>query len=118
MIRRPPRSTRTDTLLPYTTLFRSDRPHRGIGHGGLQRLRDLRRRSAGLGEGALEQVVECGIARHLADEGAEAVAALAEIHRLRRLQVQTDVVQGPTAAPGFGELRPRDRKSKRLNSSH
>src|SRR3546814_11012985 len=25
MIRRPPRSTRTDTLLPYTTLFRSDR---------------------------------------------------------------------------------------------
>src|SRR3546814_9134360 len=26
MIRRPPRSTRTDTLFPYTTLFRS--PHR------------------------------------------------------------------------------------------
>src|SRR3546814_3361484 len=26
MIRRPPRSTRTDTLFPYTTLFRS---HRG-----------------------------------------------------------------------------------------
>src|SRR3546814_5074975 len=28
MIRRPPRSTRTDTLFPYTTLFRSiDRDH-------------------------------------------------------------------------------------------
>src|SRR3546814_8823383 len=27
MIRRPPRSTRTDTLFPYTTLFRS-RPHK------------------------------------------------------------------------------------------
>src|SRR3546814_3538558 len=26
MIRRPPRSTRTDTLFPYTTLFRSIRP--------------------------------------------------------------------------------------------
>src|SRR3546814_13772552 len=26
MIRRPPISTRTDTLFPYTTLFRSDRP--------------------------------------------------------------------------------------------
>src|SRR3546814_18326003 len=26
MIRRPPRSTRTDTLFPYTTLFRSDDP--------------------------------------------------------------------------------------------
>src|SRR3546814_2728606 len=25
MIQRPPRSTRTDTLFPYTTLFRSDR---------------------------------------------------------------------------------------------
>src|SRR3546814_13010002 len=25
MIRRPPRSTRTDTLFPYTTLFRSDK---------------------------------------------------------------------------------------------
>src|SRR3546814_9062320 len=26
MIRRPPRSTRTDTLFPYTTLFRSQKP--------------------------------------------------------------------------------------------
>src|SRR3546814_13888556 len=29
MIRRPPRSTRTDTLFPYTTLFRSDEEHEG-----------------------------------------------------------------------------------------
>src|SRR3546814_7970595 len=28
MIRRPPRSTRTDTLFPYTTLFRSSRRSR------------------------------------------------------------------------------------------
>src|SRR3546814_5740639 len=27
MIRRPPRSTRTDTLFPYTTLFRSDQTY-------------------------------------------------------------------------------------------
>src|SRR3546814_1443013 len=27
MIRRPPRSTRTDTLFPYTTLFRSELDH-------------------------------------------------------------------------------------------
>src|SRR3546814_6806052 len=37
MIRRPPRSTRTDTLFPYTTLFRSRRGDRAgdgtvIGH--------------------------------------------------------------------------------------
>src|SRR3546814_9132387 len=29
MIRRPPRSTRTDTLFPYTTLFRSSFRRRG-----------------------------------------------------------------------------------------
>src|SRR3546814_2549733 len=29
MIRRPPRSTRTDTLFPYTTLFRSGIVHQG-----------------------------------------------------------------------------------------
>src|SRR3546814_2647901 len=34
MIRRPPRSTRTDTLFPYTTLFRSD-DIAGIGLGRL-----------------------------------------------------------------------------------
>src|SRR3546814_6873007 len=41
MIRRPPRSTRTDTLFPYTTLFRSARPgsrlrsaNRRYGRGG------------------------------------------------------------------------------------
>src|SRR3546814_2238277 len=38
MIRRPPRSTRTDTLFPYTTLFRSGearnvRPGARLGHG-------------------------------------------------------------------------------------
>src|SRR3546814_11801419 len=30
MIRRPPRSTRTDTLVPYTTLFRSDGTVQGM----------------------------------------------------------------------------------------
>src|SRR3546814_2725178 len=30
MIRRPPRSTRTDTLFPYTTLFRSPRYDSGV----------------------------------------------------------------------------------------
>src|SRR3546814_20567354 len=32
MIRRPPRSTRTDTLFPYTTLCRSDHQAEGIKH--------------------------------------------------------------------------------------
>src|SRR3546814_18145388 len=33
MIRRPPRSTRTDTLFPYTTLLRSDRSAQMLDHG-------------------------------------------------------------------------------------
>src|SRR3546814_8169936 len=33
MIRRPPRSTRTDTLFPYTTLFRSAKPAARDGAG-------------------------------------------------------------------------------------
>src|SRR3546814_12797178 len=37
MIRRPPRSTRTDTLFPYTTLFRSRSKRRMILHRFLQR---------------------------------------------------------------------------------
>src|SRR3546814_14593928 len=44
-IRRPPRSTRTDTLFPYTTLFRSDlredRPGQAETHGVRQRAGDL-----------------------------------------------------------------------------
>src|SRR3546814_17547753 len=31
MLRRPPKSTRTDTLFPYTTLFRSPGPDRSCG---------------------------------------------------------------------------------------
>src|SRR3546814_5934588 len=34
MIRRPPRSTRTDTLFPYTTLFRSGMGQQRYGKGG------------------------------------------------------------------------------------
>src|SRR3546814_4635366 len=47
MIRRPPRSTRTDTLFPYTTLFRSTQ-HRGtrVSEAG-----DGRRRHAGTDDG-------------------------------------------------------------------
>src|SRR3546814_2547340 len=46
MIRRPPRSTRTDTLFPYTTLFRS-----AIGH------HHQVERAVGLAAGVVEQAV-------------------------------------------------------------
>src|SRR3546814_15994720 len=38
MIRRPPRSTRTDTLFPYTTLFRSDVGHRPVADLAVRRV--------------------------------------------------------------------------------
>src|SRR3546814_20075875 len=50
MIRRPPRSTRTDTLFPYTTLFRSQ-PARGSGPGDQ---RQVDGRPAGGNGGAAE----------------------------------------------------------------
>src|SRR3546814_6235584 len=40
MIRRPPRSTRTDTLFPYTTLFRSIAPFPGASTGAGGEIRD------------------------------------------------------------------------------
>src|SRR3546814_19694047 len=55
MIRRPPRSTRTDTLFPYTTLFRSggcrrdvelDEVGKLLRHGGGDVERDAARREA------------------------------------------------------------------------
>src|SRR3546814_8628895 len=41
MIRRPPRSTRTDTLFPYTTLFRSVEKQRPIARRSRQRVEPL-----------------------------------------------------------------------------
>src|SRR3546814_9530742 len=49
MIRRPPRSTRTDTLFPYTTLFRSRAlvmGERSFGKGSVQTLLPLGPKSA------------------------------------------------------------------------
>src|SRR3546814_14991819 len=56
MIRQPPRSTRTDTLFPYTTLFRSsDRPreqpirdNREAIEGMSRRIREMRRIVVGM----------------------------------------------------------------------
>src|SRR3546814_2070999 len=51
MIRRPPRSTRTDTLVPYTTRFRAGADLRGLrwhqGGGGRRGGGGLRRRLGG-----------------------------------------------------------------------
>src|SRR3546814_6417383 len=57
MVRRPPRSTRTDTLFPYTTLFRSARLHGPV----------IRGRVVQAGDHAGHDVVDEGeIALHVA----------------------------------------------------
>src|SRR3546814_9734949 len=68
MIRRPPRSTRTDTLFPYTTLFRSG-PELLAEAGPLGRLRDLVRVEPGPADDiAHEQGGEQDAGQHAADE--------------------------------------------------
>src|SRR3546814_7059948 len=54
MIRRPPRSTRTDTLFPYTTLFRSSDDSTG--------LHQLYVGAAAKGTGVAAALIEWGIA--------------------------------------------------------
>src|SRR3546814_5218951 len=53
MIRRPPRSTRTDTLFPYTTLFRSR-----IGEEGVVGARLLQREALRLEVTAAQRVLQ------------------------------------------------------------
>src|SRR3546814_16430455 len=103
MVRRPPGSTRTDTLFPYTTLFRSALGQRGA-DGGRGRLLTVGRRVAvGVDESeALDLEAELGT--HGAEELDVASALVAE-------------VEVPPHDHDLGAEAP-DRKSTRLNSSH
>src|SRR3546814_3304226 len=107
MIRRPPRSTRTDTLLPYTTLFRSveSGQHRLDDGGIVAGARFVVARGEGVA-GGLDLLV--GEARGRAHEAAhEAVPQL--------LAFGVDPQVNRHARPVLARV---DRKSTRLNSSH
>src|SRR3546814_5897808 len=80
MIRRPPRSTRTDTLFPYTTLFRSDggrgpRPEAGgqLDYRRLLRRAQPQRRRPALG------ARRCGEARRRSEEHTSELQSLMRI---------------------------------------
>src|SRR3546814_1932147 len=105
MIRRPPRSTRTDTLFPYTTLFRSGHPERALGKGlaELHGLGDLRR----VGHQQAAGVQGSGGVLH-------------DLPRLRQVEhhaVEVSLVDALVAV-ALLDLVALDRKSTRLNSSH
>src|SRR3546814_19958523 len=102
MIRRPPRSTRTDTLFPYTTLFRS-------GHVALavQAVRRLAADDAGI---ALVELEPHG-ARHLllamVDRGLEHLAlrrepeAVVDQLRIARHKLVLQVGRAPVEGDAF-----------------
>src|SRR3546814_6695495 len=108
MIRRPPRSTRTDTLFPYTTLFRSDAAGEVDVVGRAETTRpveaqrglrvELERQALGI---AIED------AGQTADPGRVALRGEAHAFDAR--------VRGQRAAADAGN---GDRKRTRLNSSH
>src|SRR3546814_4328532 len=141
MSRRPPRSTRTDTLFPYTTLFRSapPRPARGSDlRPELPAMRcpsappvplpdeDLVREVAAVGNGDLLET------QHLREieEGVEVLhAELGErrqqaCHRRHLREDRPRQIDGVDAAvfqrddDQLPRLRSLGRKSTRLNSSH
>src|SRR3546814_9465066 len=60
MIRRPPRSTRTDTLFPYTTLFRSRQGERAMTRLAIAngKLADPAREFSRLGEGDPDRILD------------------------------------------------------------
>src|SRR3546814_17214025 len=96
MIRRPPRSTRTDTLFPYTTLFRSA---------------DAADREADVDRGTDALIEEVGFEEDLAAGDRNHVGRNIGRH-VARLRFD-DRQRGERARAIVG-----DRKSTRLNSSH
>src|SRR3546814_12638078 len=100
MIRRPPRSTRTDTLFPYTTLFRSEDYPRAPGDAWIWDDNCPEKRNGWID------------LRHFGDmtvvQGA-AVGGGSLIYANVSVEAQPFV---------FDKGWPADRKSTRLNSSH
>src|SRR3546814_17738992 len=98
MMRRPPKSTRTDTLFPYTTLFRSFK------RGRTWTAQVYLGRDAVTGRKRYRQ---------LGGFGTKRAAEQALTEQLEWLRVGEYVDAGATTVAGFV-----DRKSTRLNSSH
>src|SRR3546814_18871760 len=106
MIRRPPRSTRTDTLFPYTTLFRSlSQWRRARGRGGRCYWPNALELCAGCTHGGfhctdfieIDEMTEdrkmpqdTEIAEDLRKDGTEETAAPSEIDRLAELEADLE----------------------------
>src|SRR3546814_12046996 len=99
MIRRPPRATRTDTLFPYTTLFRSNA---------------TRKRFA-----ELTQTDRCGRVLKMACQEDLTIDQSSVLQNKIDHTIpcaHTRITKYPTSS--VEHIGSRDRKSTRLNSSH
>src|SRR3546814_14695358 len=111
MIRRPPRSTRTDTLFPYTTLFRSD-----MRADSIHRTHTMRWLLVVLGALLLAacargtQDLQAWVAE-VKSRPAPPLDPLPVMQQFETFQYTAQAMRDPFSAP-------RDRKSTRLNSSH
>src|SRR3546814_18927603 len=104
MIRRPPRSTRTDTLLPYTTLFRSpekEAEERGIAAAFVPALASIQTKVLPLPEN-----------QRLLLQFQNAIGSGGDSERLASARELYDGTEDKALRRGI------DRKSTRLNSSH
>src|SRR3546814_4628096 len=122
MIRLPPRSTRTYTLFPYTTLFRSDQPDRPHHLARTGRADD-----GDHGRGALGLGVRGAIGHDVADRGNRRDAHDRRVADGSAGAAAADLGHHPDAAIGLLRVAGLDhrrwiallvRKSTRLNSSH
>src|SRR3546814_8781662 len=110
MIRRPPRSTRTDTLFPYTTLFRSRH---------LQRLAVVALAVAHVaGDVDIRQEVHLDLQHAVALTGLAPPALDVEGEAPRLVSARLRFRQAGEPVADVGEGAGVDRKSTRLNSSH
>src|SRR3546814_7038940 len=131
MIRRPPRSTRTDTLFPYTTLFRSrgrgERPeeahligevtevlHHGVGEGAEGRADQELGAELLPGPHDLHSLLLAEGEGHAADSGA--LSTEDELREVGGAFRDGDVVG--EGGVSLVEALEEDRKSTRLKSSH
>src|SRR3546814_19372514 len=101
MRRRPPRSTRTDTLFPYTTLFLSDQRHDHHMSFGTNPVESLNERAKEIWQGARNSSIDLIELRLIAGQGYIAKSlALSEPTLIRRRRK-------------YAEQHPRQRRAKR-----
>src|SRR3546814_7401195 len=126
MIRRPPRSTRTDTLFPYTTLFRSFGPRAKQLVRGKQRFMRFPADHIGLDAALLQPADKRGQTVQPRLDTAERCFPGGLIHDVFPIPSEdgwrTIGMRAPSGNGATRELRrltlTTDRKSTRMNSSH